>query len=203
MLPADEQLARDHERYRRPRSRGRPGDASWRRARPLRIKLGVDPDRARPAPRATRCRCASSGSSRTSATPSCSSSATSRRSSAIRPGRNSTRPPLTRRADRRQRRDLRRAGVQDPRSRQDRAAPQLRLARPARLRGPAQADEPVHGRPHPRARRLLEALRVAAVHLAARVPLPDRAGVRLGRDRGRRRARAAPTSSSTCSPGAS
>ena len=45
-------------------------------------------------------------------------------------GRNSTRPPLTAEQIDANAADLRRAGVQDPRSRQDRAAPQLRLARP-------------------------------------------------------------------------
>ena len=48
-------------------------------------------------------------------------------------GRNVTRKPLTREADRRERRDLQAAGLQNPRRRKDRGPLQLRVARQAQL----------------------------------------------------------------------
>ncbi len=104
-------------------------------------------------------------------------------------GRNVTRKPLTPRADRRQRRDLQGAGLQDPRPRKDRGPLQLRVARQAGLLRHGEADGAVHRLADARARGLPQALPGRAAHRAARDALPHRAGLRLRRARVRRRAR--------------
>ena len=78
-------------------------------------------------------------------------------------GRNSTRPPLTReQIDANAETYVEQAfKILDPDKTELRRNSDW--LEQARLRRPAQADEPVHGRAHSRAGRLLEALRVAAV----------------------------------------
>jgi hypothetical protein len=104
-------------------------------------------------------------------------------------GRSKTRPPLTRAGDRRQRRNLQAAGVQAARPREDRGRLQQPLARSARQRGLGEARGPVQRGADARAARLPPAVRVGPAHRGSRVPLPARAGLRLGASRGRRRAR--------------
>ena len=76
------------------------------------------------------------------------------------------------RADRRQRRDLQAAGLQDPRRESDRGALQLRVAGQAGLR----RHDPAHGALHrladARARRISQALPGRAAHQPARAALP-------------------------------
>jgi tyrosyl-tRNA synthetase len=62
-------------------------------------------------------------------------------------GRNTTRPPLTKRADRGQRRDLPHPGVQDPGPRPHRTSLQLRVERPARRARNDPAGGPLHSGP--------------------------------------------------------
>ena len=157
--------------------------------RPLRVKLGIDPT----SPdvhvgfggrRSTGC-----ASGRTRATPSSSSSATTRRGSAIRQAaRPSGRSSPTRSSTRtRSASPSRPSGVLDPRPHG--GALQRRVAREAVLRRGRAADADDHGRAAARARRLREAVRRAGADLALRAPVPADAGLRLGRDRGRRRDR--------------
>ena len=93
------------------------------------------------------------------------------------------------RADRRQRRNLQGAGLQDPRPRQDRGPLQQRVAGQARLRRLRAPGRQVHRLADARARRLPQALHGREAHRHARAALPHRAGLRLGGARGRRRAR--------------
>ena len=109
-----------------------------------------------------------------------------------------------RRGDRRERADLPRAGRRrsSTRARKARGALQRRVAREARLRRGRAPHAHDHGRAAARAGRLREALRGEDSDLGLRAPLPVHAGLRLGGDRGRRRARRARISSTTCSPAA-
>ncbi len=93
------------------------------------------------------------------------------------------------RGDRREREDLHRPGVPDPRPREDGSRVQLEVALAARRRRDDPARGEVHGRADARARRLREALPGRPADRDPRVPLSARAGLRLGRAEGRRRAR--------------
>ena len=103
-------------------------------------------------------------------------------------GRSKTRPPLSREEIAPQRRDLQGAGLQDPRSREDRDPLQPRVAGRARLGGVHPAGRDLQRRAHAGAARLPPALRRRPAHLRARVPLPAGPGLRLGRPEGGRRA---------------
>ena len=104
-------------------------------------------------------------------------------------GKSKTRPPLCPRGDRAERRDLQDAGLQDPRSREDRDPLQPRVAGRARLRRLRPPGRHLQRRAHARAARLPPALRGGPADLRPRVPLPAGPGLRLGGARGRRRAR--------------
>ena len=103
-------------------------------------------------------------------------------------GRDADRPVLTDGRDRRERAHLSGAGLQDPRPRPHRAAPQQRVARYAERRA-VRPGAPVHGRAAAGARRLHQAHGRCAADLDARAAVPGPAGLRLGRDRVRRRVR--------------
>ena len=94
-------------------------------------------------------------------------------------GRNVTRPPMTTRGHRAQRRDLQAAGLQDPRSREDRSPLQQPLAGAAevgRRHPPAPA---IHRGAPAGARRFRQTLRGQRAHLAARIDVPAGAGLRF------------------------
>ena len=114
----------------------------------------------------------------------------------VRPQRHA--PAAVARADRGQREDVPRAGVEGARPRAHRDPLQLGVERAARRRGHDQARRAVHGRAAARARRLREALRRPASDRRARTAVPADAGLRLGRARSPTSSWAAPTRSSTC-----
>ena len=156
--------------------------------RPLRVKLGVDPDRARhpPRPHGRAHQAAPVPGSRPSG------GADHRRLHGH--GRRSERslgdPAAAHpRGGGGGGGDLSGAGVQDPRPRAHRGALERRLARDAALRGRHPAGRADDGGSHARARRLRHPLPRGRPDRHSRVPLPAHAGVRLGRDPRRRRAR--------------
>ncbi len=155
--------------------------------RPLRVKLGVDPHRPRHPPRSHRrpAEAARVPGRRTHRGPD------HRRLD--RPRRRSVRPLVdaadaVRKGDRRERRDVSRAGVQGARSGARGGAPQRRVVRrhgpraalPTRSHDDGQSAAPPRG--------LRPAHVGAAAHLHPRVALPADAGLRLGGRGGRRRA---------------
>ena len=73
-------------------------------------------------------------------------------------GRNVTRPPMTTRGHRAQRRDLQAAGLQNPRSRKDRSPLQQPLAGAAEVGGRHPPHQQVHRGAHAGARRFRQAL---------------------------------------------
>ena len=112
-------------------------------------------------------------------------------------GRSKTRPPLTPRGNRAERRDLQDADLQDPRPRKDRGPVQQRVAGAARQLRLGEARRALQRRPDARAPRLQVALRGRQADRHARVPLPAGAGLRLGVFSKRTSSSAAPISSST------
>ena len=103
-------------------------------------------------------------------------------------GRSATRPALSGRGDRRQRPHVHRAGLHRARPRSQHDPLQRRMARHVDG-GPVPPGADPHRRPTARARRLRQAVRRPRPDLGARAALPADAGLRLGRDSGRRRAR--------------
>ena len=104
-------------------------------------------------------------------------------------GRNATRPALTPRGNRGERRNVPAADLQDPRPAKD--AHRFQFALDGRdERGRADpARRQAHGGAHARARRFRQALQGRAADRNPRVPVSARAGLRLGGAQGRRRAR--------------
>ena len=159
-----------------------------RRGRPLRVKLGIDPT----APVVTLGHAVVLTTLRAFQDAGPHGRADRRRLHGAR--RRSQRPlegpaDAHARGDRAQRPGAARRVRARDRPRARRGAPQLRVARAARHRRPARARGAHHGRAPARARRLREAARGARADLAAGAALPAPAGLRLGRDPRRRRAR--------------
>ena len=117
-------------------------------------------------------------------------------------GRSVERPVLSDEEIDRNAKTLSRAGDGDPRRGPDRGALQRRVAVEADLRRGRTARPRDHRRADARTRRLREADGRAGADLGLRAALPAHAGLRLRRDRGRRRARRHRPDSTTCSPAA-